>query len=54
MNRFVTSFLLSCLVGAVIFLVLLFAVSLKVYVTSVLIYGLFGAVVDWAWNGEEN
>ena len=52
MDRAITLFLLCCLLGAMIFLVLLLTGYVWAYLTLVVLFGLFGVLVDWAKNGD--
>jgi uncharacterized membrane protein YiaA len=53
MSRFIITFLVCCFLGAIIFLILLLTVSFKVYLITVLVFGLFGIIIDWAKHPEE-
>jgi hypothetical protein len=52
MSRLIIMFLVCCFLGAIIFLILLLTVSFKAYLITVLVFGLYGVIIDWAKNPE--
>jgi hypothetical protein len=52
MSRFIIIFLVCCFLGAIMFLILSLTVSFKVYLITVLVFGLFGVIIDWAKHPE--
>jgi len=53
MSRLIITFLVCCFLGAIIFIILLLTVSFKAYLITVLAFGLFGVIIDWAKHTDE-